>query len=63
MACEKISFDSFLEAQKVVNHAQGRKNNRRRAQKVPKRVYRCPDCGKFHLTSKKNKEHKRRIRL
>lgn len=63
MACDKLSFDTFSEAQHVVNIAQGRKTNRHRANKIPKRAYKCPDCGKFHLTSKKNKNYKKKIRL
>jgi len=57
--CEKLSFDSFYDGQKVVNVATsiGRKQNRHRATKKPKRVYLCPECGKYHLTSKK-KENK-----
>ena len=57
--CDKLSFDTFFEGQKVVNHAVniGRRKNRHLATKMPKRVYKCPDCGKYHLTSKK-KENK-----
>lgn len=54
--CEKLSFNSFYEAQKVVSTARSiakRSNNRHRATKTPKRTYKCPDCGKYHLTSKK----------
>ena len=58
--CDKLSFDSFFEAQKVVNNAMsiGRRQNRHRATKAPKRVYRCPECGKVHLTSKKKQVSK-----
>lgn len=54
--CDKLSFDSFSEAQKVVNNAMsmGRRKNRHRATKKPKRVYRCPDCGMYHLLQKRN---------
>lgn len=53
--CEKLSFDSFSEGQKVVNKALswGRGNRRRQNSKKPKRVYKCPECGMYHLTSKK----------
>jgi hypothetical protein len=53
--CEKLSFTTFFEAQKVVNIATniGRRQNRHRATKIPKRAYRCPECGNYHLTSKK----------
>lgn len=58
--CEKLSFDSFFEAQKVVNKAMsyGRAINRHRSNKKPKRCYKCPDCGKVHLTSKKKQVSK-----
>lgn len=53
-ACDKIAYDSFSEAQSVVNQAgnRGRTSNRHRATKKPKRVYKCECCGRFHLTSK-----------
>lgn len=52
--CDKLSFDTYFEGQKVVSNAKiVRTKNRRRATKHPKRVYKCPDCGKYHLTSKK----------
>ncbi len=62
MICEKLSFESFDEAQKVVNKAN--KGNRHyingkrvshRQTKKPKRVYKCPECCLYHLTSQKNK--------
>jgi hypothetical protein len=54
--CGKVAFDTFFEAQKVLNRlgSIGRvygKTKRRLATKKPKRVYKCPDCGKYHLTS------------
>ena len=55
MVCDKRTYDSFSEAQTVVNSASkvGRKyKNRRFATKKPKRVYKCENCGKYHLTSK-----------
>jgi len=58
--CEKISYNTFFEAQSVINHAKGigRRKNRHRASYIPKRAYKCPDCGKIHLTSKKKKHPK-----
>lgn len=58
MPCEKKTFNSFAEAQKVVNSANngkrayfnGKRVNRRQTYK-PKRVYKCEDCSKYHLTS------------
>lgn len=60
--CEKLSFDTFYEDQKIVIEAKTirrRSRNKHRAMKIPQRCYRCPDCGKYHLTSKKklNKTH------
>lgn len=58
MSCDKLSFDTYSEAQTVINKANtwGRVTGKRRLQnKKPKRVYKCPDCGKYHLTSKKKK--------
>ena len=56
--CGKVTFDSFFDAKKVLNRlgnigrAYG-KTKRRLATKKPKRVYKCPFCGKYHLTSQK----------
>jgi len=58
---EKIKYESFYEAKKVLNAASkiGRvygKSKRRLTTYKPKRVYRCQFCGYYHLTSKlKNK--------
>jgi hypothetical protein len=62
--CEKLSFDSFFEANKVINSASkiGRTKNRHRACKKPKRAYKCEVCGKYHLTSLK-KIGKKKVRL
>jgi hypothetical protein len=54
--CGKVTFDTFFDAKKVLNklgnigRAYG-KTKRRLATKKPKRVYKCPNCGKYHLTS------------
>lgn len=55
MACEKISYNTWDEAQHVVNIAnnRGRGKIRRLNTKIPKRCYKCPFCGKYHLTSLK----------
>jgi hypothetical protein len=54
----KLSFETFAEAQKVVNTASRQKHHythgrrvNRRQNKKPKRVYKCLECGKYHLTS------------
>ena len=57
--CEKLSFDSFEEAQKVINKAkrmrvfQNGKRVKKRSSYKPQRAYKCPKCGKIHLTSLK----------
>jgi ribosomal protein L32 len=58
--CEKIAFDSYADAIKVVRKSQsvGRvygKTKRRLARKKLKSVYKCPDCGKYHMTSMLNR--------
>lgn len=67
MSCEKITFETFAEAQSTVNKANsfGRvkgPSKRRLAQKRPKRAYKCDHCNKYHLTSKKSKDRKRKPR-
>ena len=55
--CGKLAFDTHKEAQAVISYnTTGRRKNRHRATKQPKRVYKCQFCGKWHLTSKKNKK-------
>jgi hypothetical protein len=56
--CGKVTFDSFFDAKKVLDRLGGigrvyGKTRRRLATKKPKRVYKCPTCGKYHLTSQK----------
>lgn len=58
--CAKIPYNSFREAQEVINYAKnnrryvgGRRINRKvgKKDKRPVRSYRCPECGKWHITS------------
>lgn len=60
MSCEKTTYDTFYEAQKTLSgFNSGRQyKNRRLAHKIPKRVYKCEKCGKYHLTSMKQKQNK-----
>ena len=60
MTCEKLSFDTWDEAQHVVNIAgsRGRGKLRRLNTKIPKRAYRCEFCSKYHLTSMKKEKKK-----
>lgn len=44
MTCEKGSFPGKASAQKSANHAAQTYNKKMR-------VYRCPDCRKWHVTS------------
>lgn len=63
MACRKIAYDTWQEAQKVVNRIKNRRIRRNGvtikgshiAKIIPKRVYKCPQCKKFHLTHFKTK--------
>jgi hypothetical protein len=61
--CTKIAYNSYREAQAVINYGKnhrryvnGRRINRKvgRKDKRPVRSYRCPECGKWHLTSSPN---------
>jgi hypothetical protein len=61
--CAKIAYNSFREAQAVINYgknhrryANGRRVNRKvgKKDKRPVRSYKCPECGKWHLTSSPN---------
>lgn len=53
-ACGKRGFTSEKEARTELNYQrQGRIARTMRKNKVPQRVYKCNECGKFHLTSKK----------
>jgi len=61
--CAKIAYGSFREAQGVVNYAKshrrynnGKRVNRKvgKKDKRPVRSYKCPECGKWHLTSSPN---------
>lgn len=57
----KLSFETFEQAKKVVNsankprthHYQHGKRVNRGQNKRPKRVYKCTECGMYHLTSQK----------
>ena len=53
--CEKISYESFFEAEKRLSRfKKGRSyTGRRKATKKPKRAYKCKFCGLYHLTSQK----------
>ncbi len=55
--CNKLTYNSYKEAQTIVNQAKkhiytdgGTRKNRRKS-KIPKRCYRYSDCGGWHLTS------------
>lgn len=52
--CEKIRYDSQLEANTALLHAweKGKRDPNRREI----RTYPCPGCGGFHLTSKPKRE-------
>jgi hypothetical protein len=52
---DKNEYSTYYEAQKVLSILKPHRvfGKRRRAHKMPKRIYKCPHCGKYHLTSKK----------
>lgn len=64
----KQSYDTFSEAQTVINRANNATRNmdhrtlkrcNRNQGKRPKRAYKCSVCGKYHITSlKKQKPNK-----
>jgi len=53
---DKVAFDTYYAAERVLKtHQKGRvygKSKRKFATKNLKRVYKCPECKKYHLTSK-----------
>ncbi len=51
MICDKVSYDSYQDAQKA-----SRKISIREKQGF--RTYKCNECGKYHLTSIKTKSNK-----
>lgn len=61
--CNKIEYNSFREAQEVINyskkhkHKDGRRLNRLMGKKGKKleRSYNCELCGKWHITSQKER--------
>ena len=48
MSCSKKTFETKAEA---VARANEIKQEANKGEKIPVRSYRCPECGKFHLTS------------
>lgn len=42
------------DAQGLLNRLRRRQNRRPCTNKIPSRVYQCPHCNRFHLTSKKH---------
>lgn len=56
MSCDKVSYESFAEAEKAVKgFKKGRHHHRKFATKKPKRAYKCEICGMYHITSMKKK--------
>lgn len=62
--CKKKAFNSFRDAQAMINYTRrhrryvnGRRTNRnyQPKDKKPQRSYKCPDCGKWHITSEPEK--------
>lgn len=56
--CGKYAFDTMEQAREVMSKAaymfkEKSKHVRGQVDKKPSRIYYCPHCGKFHLTSQK----------
>lgn len=58
MSCSKTSYDTHKEASEAIKIT--KKFSKR--SRVPNRYYKCPDCGKWHLTHGKSKKRTRRMR-
>jgi hypothetical protein len=62
--CSKIPYNSFREAQEVLNsvkdhkYTDGKRRNRHMGNKSkrPIRSYKCDICNKWHLTSKNDRK-------
>lgn len=52
MTCEKEQYTK-KQAQTVLNQMRNNPKIARGIPKRPERVYRCPNCNYYHLTSKK----------
>lgn len=65
MECNKRAYNSYREAQTIINaakspkwYSQGKRVKRRsRKNIIPIRSYKCEFCNKWHLTSKFLKKH------
>ena len=62
MKCDKKEFDTFREANHIINIAGKTKGDKHRRKKRPKRAYRCDLCGMVHLTCKKADKSKTQIK-
>lgn len=60
LVCDKVTYESAGEAYWALREIQRkRKTSRRRGKRpIEKGHYRCPDCGKFHLTSQKQRRRR-----
>lgn len=52
-ACHKRGYSSLRHAREIINLIQGRRHATRRFKAKRLRAYRCPDCGLYHLTKKR----------
>lgn len=58
--CGKVGYSGHGEASRVVSAAKKFGNRAHPCSKIPQRVYRCPECGMWHITSKKKKKGRRK---
>lgn len=55
-ACNKARFNNWAEANERLKDIQSRKQEYKKY-KIPSRVYKCPLCNGFHLTSKEKRDN------
>jgi len=62
--CNKIPFDTAEDARREINGIRANEHrfgsHRKSSKKL--KVYRCPHCGKYHMTTQKAVRYLRRVR-
>ena len=56
MECVKTAFKTYSAAARVAKamNAPRRSHNRKDTGHAPAKVYRCPECGEYHITGRKS---------